>query len=304
MPPTRVADLAVVVPFRHFLLLGDRNLAAALAASIVLHLTLVTAAPWFVTDADELIDPGIAAFEPAFPTDADDGWVPPPPPPRAVPADSTGGPAAVSRAGGPNGAGPVPGSLVAILERNKHLLDLLTREGPGVRTTSPMDAMSGHDLSPRAGVRLASRDIGPPVGSSELQAVSIDVLGSNLPKGGVRIGERVQRTITTTMNPPESNTPDPDANRAVRRALLAKLPAVKRCYERVLNAKPQLTGKVTLRVTFDASGAVQAVDVAADSLNDAEVTACVVSVLRRAKAEGTLPHAVTVRAPYVFAAVE
>jgi TonB family protein len=59
--------------------------------------------------------------------------------------------------------------------------------------------------------------------------------------------------------------------------MLAHMPSFHRCYERQLRLEPRLTGRVTLQLEIDASGAVSSARAIDDSMGSPAVASCIES---------------------------
>ncbi len=81
---------------------------------------------------------------------------------------------------------------------------------------------------------------------------------------------------------PESDDPralgDPGQ---IARVVRARLAGIRACYERALKRKPDLAGKLVLRLVLSSAGTVTAVEIDEDTLGDAEVASCVRALVAR-----------------------
>lgn len=76
--------------------------------------------------------------------------------------------------------------------------------------------------------------------------------------------------------------------------------AIRRCYERELNANPNLKGKVSVTIIINERGRIQMADISEDTVGDAAVRKCILGVVNRwrfPKPDGG-PASVTI--PFVF----
>jgi hypothetical protein len=85
---------------------------------------------------------------------------------------------------------------------------------------------------------------------------------------------------------PELSIPAPEVHgpldkELIRRAVRSQSQAFRFCYERELQHKPELSGRVVTRFTIAPNGRVVAAMTEASSMNDAVVDACVADVFRR-----------------------
>ena len=68
---------------------------------------------------------------------------------------------------------------------------------------------------------------------------------------------------------------------AIKRTIHGKIGSIKRCYERALAQKPDLTGRVAVRFVVDASGNVtSAVSAPQSTMPDPDVVSCVLGIFR------------------------
>jgi hypothetical protein len=80
----------------------------------------------------------------------------------------------------------------------------------------------------------------------------------------------------------------------------ARIGAVKACYERALKRNSNLSGKVKIRWTIGATGAVSAVEVEEDGMGDAGVAACLEGLVRHWRFPAPSRGSVDVVYPFVF----
>jgi hypothetical protein len=297
------ATFSKALPLRNWRYFGDRNLLLAFLPSFLFHLALLVVVSHMATgdvvgrylDTDSATPwvflPPITDFKP--PVDASAPKVNP----VAGNSKASGAPAATARASAKSGG------LLGVLQDNQQLLSVLTHEG-GLNAKLPgMNTGAGPFATPQNGVRLASAGDHSPVMTDAPHSERIDMPNTIGPKASAPIGERARREVTSTMHAPQTDSTDADANRLVREALLARMPAVKHCYEKALNANSKLEGKITAQATFDASGAVQSAALSYDGLGDAGAAACIADALRKARTAAPLGRSITATVPYVFAAM-
>ena len=76
--------------------------------------------------------------------------------------------------------------------------------------------------------------------------------------------------------------------------------AIRACYEKRLQVKPKLSGKITVRWTITMEGKVSNASSASDSLGDSEVKNCILRVLRRMRFQKPEGGICVVQWPFVF----
>jgi hypothetical protein len=297
MTAVPVHDGAVALPLRDWRSLGDNRLLLALAASVAMHVALVAIADRFPVHEDflrpwDVVAPPVISF-PAPPAISET----PPPAPSVARTPSPGSPSGLG-APGTATAGHAK-NLLNVLEENRELLALLTRKGDGAEHGPTADLPAAAFALPTAGVQVATNEHAPNIGGAP-QGQLIAFANSLLPKTEAPTAERTRREVTSTMSAPKTDSGDAAANRLVRQALLHRLPAIKYCYERAIKSNPQLSGKITVQVMFDASGAAPAVALLFDGLGDPEAAECILAALRKTRTETPLGAPVTATAPYVF----
>jgi len=220
-----------------------------------------------------------------------------------------------NRSGVKQGTGPGNGSatgaenngLLQVLERQSDLVALITRDSDLGDAIQSVTALNDGPVRLHGGVRVARHEDQPGAVTDFGNGLQISDGVENLrPQGTVQIDQRSRRKIKVRMTgqPLVSTTSSSDARRLVRHALYAKRPAVRYCYEKALKLHPELTGKVRVQVSFDASGAVTAVSLLENTIADASVGACIVNALRSVKTPQQLGEPTSAAVPYVFFAVE
>jgi hypothetical protein len=89
----------------------------------------------------------------------------------------------------------------------------------------------------------------------------------------------------------------------IARVIKANIPRFRFCYEKELNADPDLAGKITVSFTIAPTGAVAAASIAEATMNSERVESCVVGVMRSlAFPRPSGGGIVVVTYPFVFAA--
>lgn len=80
----------------------------------------------------------------------------------------------------------------------------------------------------------------------------------------------------------------------------AHLPEIRACYEAGLRSRPDLRGRLVVRFTVEADGAVTGAEVASSTLGDGQVEACVLERVRAMQFPPT-PRGASIRVSYPFA---
>jgi TonB family protein len=117
-------------------------------------------------------------------------------------------------------------------------------------------------------------------------------------------GAQTERRVPIQVGPVDT-TGDEDkklAPQELARLIRAHLIDIRLCYERALKRRPELSGKLLVRFTLTAAGTVSGVAVDEDTMGDAEVAACVRSVVGRWRFPAPPRGGVEVSFPFVFQA--
>ena len=87
----------------------------------------------------------------------------------------------------------------------------------------------------------------------------------------------------------------------ISRTIKSNRPAVRSCYEKALGRRPGVEGKVAVRFTIGATGEVTAVDVAEQTVQDEQLSTCLVVAVKSWKfPEPKGGGKVTVTYPFIF----
>ena len=70
-------------------------------------------------------------------------------------------------------------------------------------------------------------------------------------------------------------------SKGIRVAMRKRAGAFRHCYERQLQRKPELQGKIALRITLEKDGSVRDVTIDSDSVGDDELTECLIRIIKR-----------------------
>jgi hypothetical protein len=118
--------------------------------------------------------------------------------------------------------------------------------------------------------------------------------GDGLVAGGGGTGSRavVRSEPPSVSGPLEAGT--------VVREVRARMGVIKSCYERGLQRDPKLTGRLVLRWTITAAGAVEALAVESNTVAAPEVTSCLTDVVTRWRFPGSTSGPTVVAFPFSF----
>ncbi len=306
MPTPTREQLRAEIPFIKWYPTFDKFILAAILYSILFHMVFVRVAQWLPPPkAQPVIH--TAMFVPQFhlPADLDQPLPTPEPKTAAKPAKTAGGPGS----GGPGDAAATPvKGILATLEQNRHLLEMIVVDTDTPGLAHGIKELSAMPKVPVGGVRVAHNGDRLALGDRPARAVTIDIAGLPMPKPGpVAIGDRKVKKVRSSVHeglPLVTGGGNAQARQLVRRALRAKHGAVKYCYEKALNTQPHLAGKISVRVTFGADGAVRGVSIVGDSLGAPQVAACIVRRLQNTKTAAALGEPISATIPYLFAAID
>lgn len=147
---------------------------------------------------------------------------------------------------------------------------------------------------------LGARGNGPGRGGDAVGIGDIGGGGGREPGyAGVELKDRKRIQVATSTNFESGNGLD---RKDIARVLSRNLARFKHCYEKELNANPNLEGKVAVEFTIAPSGAVARAGITDSALDNENVEACVVRVLQSLEfPEPKGGGVVVVRYPFVFA---
>ena len=115
---------------------------------------------------------------------------------------------------------------------------------------------------------------------------------------GTPVGERpVRVAVSRPTALPGGDMPMEQVTHAIR----SRVAAIRRCYERTLSSNPSARGRLVVGFQVQGSGAFSQVTVQENATGDAELAACVTSLLGRLRvSEGPTGGAASFRYPFVF----
>lgn len=151
--------------------------------------------------------------------------------------------------------------------------DLLSAGDPGTEAAKAFRGVGGLTTSGRG----AGSGLGGKGGGGVGKSVGIGSLGghvggpSEVGTGGM-VKERVPKAVTTQGKTEIEGTMNENAvNTTIRRGKAA----ITSCYQRALKRSPQLSGKLSIRISINAMGRVTRVEIEADSIGDSQVATCI-----------------------------
>jgi hypothetical protein len=210
-------------------------------------------------------------------------------------------------------------AAVARAVQSKGILKVLGALGPGAASGAAADVFGSPSgagdvasaLSGAGAVAVASdpRPAASRKGRREGGAVSIGELATAR-SGDVRLGAKAEarvpevRVATATVAAEEAEVDSPDVDPAKLGAFVrARMALIKACYESALKRNPQLKGRISVRFTILATGAIADVSAAHGSLASPEVARCIVGTVRAWRTQFRPSGPVTVEYPFVFSPV-
>ncbi len=121
--------------------------------------------------------------------------------------------------------------------------------------------------------------------------------------GRVGYGAKSEARVSGSVAAEAAEVDSPDVDQAKLGAFVrARIGGIKACYESQLKRNPNLRGKIRIRFTILATGAIAEVQVIESSLGSAEVGSCLVGTMRSWRTPFRPSGTVTVEYPFVFSA--
>jgi len=133
-----------------------------------------------------------------------------------------------------------------------------------------------------------------------VETAKIDDLKVEKSEGAVAVKGRAEKAVVGKASVGKTEVDGAVDSASVAKTIRGSSAAVKRCYDKALLANPTLKGKVSVTILINEKGRVESIDIAEDTLKDAEVIKCIKGVigrLRFPKPEGG-PASVTF--PFMF----
>lgn len=139
-------------------------------------------------------------------------------------------------------------------------------------------------------------------GFGNIQGSGNLAVGAGRGKGrsGPGLGTGKEKAVSVGLS---TGSPDADGGLTkdqINRVVMAHKAALKYCYEKELQRKPSLEGKVELFWVIDAGGEVQKVKVAASTMSDAEVESCMQRQVKNWRFPKATAPTIVSRYPFLF----
>jgi TonB family protein len=204
-------------------------------------------------------------------------------------------------------------AAVAKAVQSKGILKVLGALGPGAARGAAADVFGSgagmgdvaSALSGAGGVAVASepRAAAARKGAREGGAASIGELATS-GAGPVALGAKAEVRVAGSVAAEEAEVDSSDVDQAkLGEFVRARMGLIKACYENALKRNPQLRGKISIRFTILATGAIADVSAAQSSVGSPEVAQCIVTTVRSWRTQFRPPGPVTVEYPFVFSPV-
>lgn len=114
-------------------------------------------------------------------------------------------------------------------------------------------------------------------------------------------GEVGERPVRVQVSRPTATSGSEMPMDQVTRAIRSRVAGIRRCYERTLGSNPSARGRLVVGFQVEGSGAFSHVSIVENATGDAELGACVSSILGRLRVnEGPAGGAASFRYPFVF----
>lgn len=205
-------------------------------------------------------------------------------------------------------------AAVAKAVQSKGILKVLGALGPGAGAGAVADVFGegggmtdvATALSGAGGVAVATDPGagGGRKGGGEGGAASIGTLATS-GGGAVAYGAKTEVKVTGTVAAEEAEVDSTEIDPQRLAAFIkARMSAIKGCYENALKRNPNLRGKITVRFTILETGGLADLEAAVNSMNSAEVAACIMGTMRSWRTPFKPSGPVTVEYPFVFSSVQ
>jgi outer membrane biosynthesis protein TonB len=180
-------------------------------------------------------------------------------------------------------------AAIARAVQSKGLLKVLGARGPGASGGAVADVFGpgagmgdvASALSGAGGVAVAT-DLrgGSRKGGGEGGAASIGELATT-GGGKVALGAKSEVRVAASVQAEEAEVDSSEVDQAKLGAFVrARMGLIKACYESALKRNPQLHGRIAVRFTILATGALDDVAAAQSSISSPEVARCIVNTMR------------------------
>ena len=108
------------------------------------------------------------------------------------------------------------------------------------------------------------------------------------------------RTVVGKMSVGKTEVDGAVDSASVAKTIRGSSAAVKRCYDKALLANPTLKGKVSVTILINEKGRVESIDIAEDTLKDAETIKCIKGVISRLRFPKPEGGPASVKFPFMF----
>jgi hypothetical protein len=130
----------------------------------------------------------------------------------------------------------------------------------------------------------------------------VDTGGGKNP--GAKLGPKRERDVPAKVTPGAPKLGDFCDRGDIRRVVNAKQNAVKYCFEKQLQTKPELSGKVVAQWQVGLDGSVMSSSIASSSLGDSEVEACITRVISRMRFQKPDGGICVINYPFMFVGLD
>ncbi len=121
---------------------------------------------------------------------------------------------------------------------------------------------------------------------------------------GAKIGKKKARKVKPRMSKGTPKIGDFCDKNNIRRVVGAKSNAIKYCFEKELQTKPNLSGKIIAQWQVGLDGAVMSASIASSTMNDSTVEGCITRVIKRMRFQKPDGGICIINYPFVFAGLD
>lgn len=176
------------------------------------------------------------------------------------------------------------------------------------RVSQPLDAPEGVNLQSAGGHAVGGAGLsgngvgGGGYGLGAIGLGSVGTVGGGVGQGyGAGYGRLHERATSAGVSMSMSLGGEGSLDRSTVMSVVRRHTAgFRACYERALRARPDLSGRVSLRVELAPDGRVTAASVQGDTINDPDLSACLVARARAMRFAPTAGGPITLTWPMVF----
>ncbi len=204
-------------------------------------------------------------------------------------------------------------AAVAKAVQSKGILKVLGALGPGTGGGAVADVFGAGGgvgdvasaLSGAGGVAVATDPGagGGRKGGGQGGAASIGNLATS-GGGSVAYGAKTDARVSGSVATEDAEIDSSDIDQGKLAAFIrARMGLIKACYENALKRNPTLKGKITIRFTILETGGLADINAATNTLNSAEVAACIMNTMRTWRTQFRPSGPAIVEYPFVFSPV-